>query len=195
MICTGEIYKEDLNTLVELYVSYCSNLTSEKLQEILIQCKNLTILRCSNCTSLTTLDIRENKNLKIINVNFCNIPSIDLRENKNLETLWCVKSHLINIDLNANKKLQNLYCRECRFLINLNISNLSSNYDSKCPWISQNENFSSNLQSLIKLQRWCRRMRMIKYMKSQEFIEWIYNPSNIGGYLHKKALEKFLVHN
>ena len=104
IICTGEIYKQNLNTLTELNISYCSNLTSEKLQEILTQCKNLIELRCDVCKSLTSL----------------------------------------------------------------------------------------NLQNLIKLQRWYRKIVIIKYMKSQQFIEWIYAPNNIGGRLYKKWLLKNL---
>jgi len=45
-ICTGEIYKRNLDALRVLDVSYCTDLTSEKLQEILIQCKNLITLSC-----------------------------------------------------------------------------------------------------------------------------------------------------
>ena len=134
IICTGEIYKQNLNILTLLDVSSCPNLTSEKLQEILIQCKNLETLWCNDCTSLTSLDLRNNIEIKYKSIH----------------------------------------------------------YSSKCPWISQNEGFSSNLQRLIKLQRWCRRILLIKYLKSKQFIEWIYNPSNIGGRLYKKWLFKNL---
>jgi len=110
------------------------------------------MLRCSHCTSLTSLDLRN------------------------------------------SIKLETLYCYNCTSLTNLqlfksNITNLDCDY---CPWISLNEDFSSNLQNLIKLQRWYRKIVIIKYMKSQQFIEWIYAPNNIGGRLYKKWLLKNL---
>ena len=108
IICTGEIYKQNLDTLQVLNVSDCESLTSEKLQEVLIQCKNLETLYCYNCTSLTSLDLP--------------------------------KGYRGNIDC------------------------------SKRPWITQNKEFSSNLQRLIKIQKWYRKLLIIKYMKSQEFI-------------------------
>jgi len=50
------------------------------------------------------------------------------------------------------------------------------------------------LQRLIKIQKWYRKLLIIKYMKSQEFIEWFYNPSNIGGKYHKlKLLKEFII--
>jgi len=42
------------------------------------------------------------------------------------------------------------------------------------------------------MQRWYKRMLIIKYMKSKQFIEWIYSPDNIGGRLYKKWLLKNL---
>ena len=154
IICTEEIYKEDLNTLTELNVVNCSNLTSEKLQEILNQCKNLKKLWCYDCKSLTSLDLQSNINLKI------------------------------------------LWCSNCTFLINLNLPKKYKgciNHSNSC-WIPQYTKFPNNLQKLIKLQRWYRRILLIKYMKSQEFVEWIYNPSNIGGRLYKvKLLKEFCI--
>jgi len=253
IICTGEIYKEDLDTLTELNVSFCSNLTSEKLQKFLIQCKNLEELYCyschsltslhlwsvklvaleCSCTSLTSLDLRNNINLITLNCSFCTfLTSLDLQDNINLTKLEC--SHctsLTSLDLRNNINLNILECNYCRSLTSLDLRNLKElgcnscrtsldlrnnknlttlscyscrsltsldlpkkykdciNY-SDCHWISQNEDFSNNLQRLIKLQRWYRKLLVIKYMKSQEFIEWIYNPNNMGGYLHKKKLLK-----
>ena len=116
-----------------------------------------------------------------------------------MATLWC--SHftsLTSLDLRSNINLTELWCSSCTSLTSLDLRNnieikyKSIHYSSKCPWISQNEGFSSNLQRLIKLQRWCRRILLIKYLKSKQFIEWIYNPSNIGGRLYKKWLFKNL---
>jgi len=268
IICRGEIY--DLDTREVLDFSYCNNLTSEKLQKILIQCKNLKELGCNSCTSLTSLDLRSNINLKELycnsctsltsldlrnNINlkelycnsctsltsldlrnnsegvtsfgcinlkklYCNsctsLTSLDLRSNINLVTLKCSRTSLISIDLRSNIKLKELNCSFCKSLTSLDLRNninlkklrcfdckyltsldLPKKYKgcinhSDCYWIIQNKYFSINLQRLIRIQRWYRRTLIIKYMKSNQFIEWIYNPSNIGGRLYKKWLLKNL---
>ena len=175
IICTKEIYKQNLDTLQKLDVSFCSNLTSEKLQEVLIQCKNLKELRCYCCTSLTSLDLRNNINLSLLSCSRCtSLTSLDLRENIKLTILWCRSCiSLTSVDLHIELDYKYINC-----------------YNS--PWISQNEYFSSNLQKLLKIQRWYRRILIIKYMKSKQFIEWIYNPNNIGGKYHKlKLLKEF----
>jgi len=194
IICTGEIYKQNLNILTLLDVSSCPNLTSEKLQEILIQCKNLETLWCNDCTSLTSLDLRNNLNLTLLGCSSCtSLTSLDLRSNINLVSLGCSScTSLTSLDLRNNKNLTMLVCYYCRSLISLKDYNGYINC-SNCPWISQNKEFLNNLQGLIKLQRWYRRIVLIKYMKSQEFVEWIYNPSNIGGKSYKKSLEGFLI--
>jgi len=257
IICTGTIYKQNL----ELNVSNCPNLTSEKLQEVLIQCKNLIILDCSYCTSLTSLDLRSNINLNTLwcfnctsltsldlrnNINLAalecydcsSLTSLDLRSNINLNTLWCSKctsltsldlqnnkyltilgcnncTSLTSMDLRNNIKLETLDCASCTSLTSLDLRNniklevldcysctsltsldLPKGYDyidcSDCPWITQNKDFSNNLQRLIRIQRYYRKLVIIKYMKSQEFIEWVYSPTNIGGRLYKKWLLKNL---
>jgi len=173
MICTGEIYKEKLDTLEGLNASCCRNLTSEKLQEILIQCKNLSSLYCYNCISLASLDLQENKKLTSVHCDNCkSLTSINIPENINL-SLWCFN---------------------CPSLTSLNLpKGYHGHIDySDCPWISQNEDFINNLQRLIKIQRWYRKLLIIKYLKSQEFIEWVYAPDNIGGRLYKKWLLKNL---
>jgi len=204
-ICTGKIHNENLITLIELNVSYCPNLTSEKLQEVLIQCKNLTILDCFNCTSLISLDLRNNINLVTLWCSNCtSLTSLDLRSSSegvttkgciNLVTLWCFYcASLTSLDLQSNINLKILWCSNCTSLTSLNLQKgYRGNIDCyKCPWICQNEDFINNLQRLIKIQRWYRRILLIKYLKSQEFIEWIYSPNNIGGYLYKKWLFKNL---
>jgi len=238
IICTGEIYKQNLDTLQVLNVSDCESLTSERLQEVLVQCKNLTILRCAYCTSLTSIDLRKNIKLKNLMCHTCKLleyinfssdyncleeirfyntlvrnidiskcqkldyiicsellDSIDFRECKELTSVNISdNNNITTIDLRENKKLSDLYCNNCRLLTSVLIDNPSElayeNYEDD-PWIYQNEDFSSNLQSLIKIQRWYRRLLVIKYMKSQEFIEWIYNP-NIGGKYYKNHLLKLL---
>jgi len=207
IICTGKIYKKDLNTLQKLYVSDCPNLTSEKLQEILNQCKNLKELFCDNCTSLTSLDLRDNINLTELYCYDCpSLTSLDLWSSSkgvtsfgcvNLTTLLCYNcTSLTSLDL-RNINLLRLNCPSCTSLTSLNLrSNFKSEYDyinySKCPWITQNKEFLNNLQRLIKLQKWYRRIVLIKYMKSKQFIEWIYSPNNIGGKCHKlKLLKEF----
>ena len=227
IICTGEIYKQNLNTLTELNVSECNLLTSEKLQEILIQCKNLETLECSFCTSLTSLDLRNNINLVTLWCSNCiSLTSLDLRSSSegvtskgciNLTVLWCYNcTSLTSLDLWSNINLEELWCSFCTSLTSLDLRNninlkelmcsycksltsldLPKEYDgyigcSKCPWITQNEDFSSNLQRLIKIQRWYRKLLIIKYMKSKQFVEWIYAPNNIGGKCHKlKLLKEF----
>jgi len=205
IICTGKIHNENLNTLLELNVSYCPNLTSEKLQEILIQCKNLKQLWCSYCKSLTSLDLRNNINLVTLLCYFTSLTSLDLRSSSegvasfgciNLATLDCSNcTSLTSLDLRNNINLRILECSNCTSLTSLDLrSNIEIKYILfqyyKCPWITQYKDFSNNLQRLIKLQRWYRKLLLIRYMKSKQFIEWIYNPSNIGGKSHKLRLLK-----
>jgi len=221
IICTGEIYKENFITLQILDVAYCSDLTSEKLQEVLIQCKNLTILRCHSCTSLTSIDLQNNINLTklwcfycisltsiissegITSINLIQLEcssctllnSLDLRSNINLLSLGCSScKSLTSLDLRSNINLKTLWCDNCSSLTSLDLpKGYRGNIDcSKCPWITQYKNFPNNYQRLIIIQRWYRKLLLIKYMKSQEFIEWIYSPTNIGGRLYKKWLLKNL---
>jgi len=200
IICTGEIYNENFDILQELHIMLCLKITSEKLQEILFQCKQLKVLSCYWCMSITSLDLRENKNLKIVGCTTCeSLTSINLQENINLETLSCPNCiSLTNLDVQKCNKLKQLFCHGCRSLTILkytivqyeNVNIVLNN----CTWIFQCPGFPSNLQNLIKLQRWYRRILIIKYLKSQEFIEWIYNPNNIGGRLHKvKLLKEFCI--
>jgi len=300
IICTGEIYEENFKCLQVLDISHCKIITSEKLQEILIQCKNLRELQCiycssltsldlrnninletlycyhcpsltslnlqenknlrelqcysctsltsldlrnninlkelvcSSCTSLTSLDLRNNINLKELVCSSCpSLTSLDLRSNINLEILWCFKCTSLNylkvpsnctyisfhdtlikeidfsncelietiivnelvisLDLINCKKLSKLVISDCRFLTNISLykTPLTFRY-SNCLWITQYKDFINNLQRLIKMQRWYRKLLIIKYMKSQKFIEWIYSPDNIGGRLYKKWLLKNL---
>jgi len=217
IICTGEIYSTDLD-LIRIDTWCCQTVTSKKLHEVLYQCKNLEVLKCQNCKSLTCLDLSKNKYLKEVICDNCpSLISINLEENKNLQTLYCFCCiSLTSIDLYKNdklvlfgcsgsksltcinlqecKNLEMLYCSFCRILTSLSIhhSEIERKSYHGTPWITQNEDFSNNLQRLIKIQKWYRRTLIIKYMKSQEFIEWIYNPSNIGGRLYKKWLLKNL---
>jgi len=200
IIYTKHIYNHNLYTLTDLNVSNCPNLTSEKLQEILIQCKNLESLRCIKCLSLTSLDLQNNKKLYTLECSECtSLASIDVRQCENLNTLFCIGcKSLTCLDLRENKRILMLWCCRCSSLtslLNKYTYGYAYNYmykDSQllyfgCPWIIQNRNFPSNLQRLIKIQRWYRRILIIKYMKSKQFIQWIYSP-NIGGKYCKKQL-------
>jgi len=231
IICTGKIYKQNLNTLLELNISFCLDLTSEKLQEILIQCKNLTTLYCYSCKSLTNLNLRSNINLTELWCSSCtSLTSLDLLSSSegvtsfgcvnlttlrcscctsltsldlwsvNLTTLQCNYCiSLTSLDLRNNINLKELWCYNCTSLTSLDLwNNFKLDYKyincCKCPWITQNKDFPSNLQRLIRIQKWYRRILLIKYMKSQEFIEWIYAPNNIGGKCYKlKLLKEFII--
>jgi len=217
IICRGNIYNEKLDILQRLDVSNCRNLTSEFLQRVLVRCKMLVKLDCTNCTSLVTIDLRENKHFKYLTCyncisltninlekceylnklqcNFCiKLSSLNLRENKILKTLtYSHCTSLTSLDLRENKKIKILFGIFCNSLTSLNLLKEYKHIDySDCPWISQNEDFINNLQRLIKIQRWYRKLLLIKYMKSREFIEWVYSPTNIGGRLYKKWLLKNL---
>jgi len=210
IICTREIEDENLYTLTDLNVANCLNLTSEKLQEILSQCKNLKELKCSNCRYLTSLDLRKNINLENLHCYCCKslvsikIPTSlrfilffnTLVENVNFSKCIYLESFVSNelmksIDLSSCVNLELINTIGCRMLTNISLYKTPSIFLSgDCPWITQNKNFTYNLRNLIIIQRWYRRLVLIKYMKSQEFIEWIYNPSNIGGLSYKKKLLK-----
>jgi len=210
IICTGEIYEENFKCLQVLDISHCKIITSEKLQEILIQCKNLEKLRCKYCFSLTSLDLRDNKILTTLLCRDCTqlvslfippnlrelsffntlVENVDFSHSRSLTHLAPNES-VKSLDLSNCKNLYHLDVSYCRFLTNILLNRVPLDLPSyDCPWISQNDCFSSNLQSLIKLQKWYRRLLIIKYMKSQEFIEWVYAPDNIGGRFHKLKLIK-----
>ena len=215
-------HKTNLDRFIRLNVSSCKVLTSEKLQEILNQCKNLRELQCSYCSSLTSLELRnntnleklqcyhcisltslnlqENKNLRLLSCFNCiSLTSLNLRNNINLIQLWCFSCiSLTSLHLRSNKKLKELRCDSCDSLTSLYLQEkyYSCIYYFNCPWIVQNKYFTDNLQNLIKLQRWWKRLLIIKYLKSLEFVEWFYNPNNIGGRLHKlKLLKEFIKKN
>jgi len=202
-----------------LDVSNCTKLTSEILHSILNQCTSLKILCCSGCKSLTCLNLKENKNIETLHCSNCrSLVSIDLQDNKDLTILYCSGCiSLISLDLQENKNLEEFWCYNCSSLIFISLLEcknlkqlLCNNCTSltcilsykkikleykdfnNCPWICQNKDFSTNLQRLIKIQKWYRKLLLIKYMKSQEFVEWIYSPNNIGGCLYKKWLLKNL---
>jgi len=221
IICKGSIYIINIYEIRILNVSGCKVLTSEKLQEILTQCKSLKDLYC-NCCNITSLNLRENKYIEHISCIECQyLSSINLRSNINLTTLWCNDcTSLTSLDLQECINLTTLRCYNCISLTSLDLLSNSEGVTSlgcinlvtlwcynctsltslkfckklkslclrNCRWISQNDDFSSNLQRLTKIQRWYRRLVLIKYIKSREFVEWIYNPNNIGGKFCKKNL-------
>jgi len=212
-ICTGEIKNDTMN----ITIFRCKEITSEKLQLFLNKCTRLQKLQCHLCPLITCITIPSTiyKTLQCISLWEIPVTFIDTSKCINLTDFIAVDSQLISIDLRKNKKIEFinlsqssslksinltgivgfsyitfLHCDNCRLLTSLLMNDEYYQYInySKCPWITQNKDFSSNLQNLVKLQRWYRKLVIIKYMKSQEFIEWIYSPNNIGGKCCKKKL-------
>ena len=66
---------------------------------------SLKDLRCSN-GALTTLNIRNNKNLTILYCNNNALTELDLSHNPMLEILWCNYNQLTHINVSQNKNLK-----------------------------------------------------------------------------------------
>ena len=99
---------------------------------------HLTGLNLSNCSSLETLECRENRQITTLNLSGCialndlyvsenQINSLELSDCINLKLLYCEKNQLTTLDLSKNTLLENLHCsnnvlnsiniRECTNLV------------------------------------------------------------------------------
>ena len=73
--------------------------------------KNLEKLSCVQNTSLVTIDLTQNKQLKELYCYNTGIKSLNLRYNTELEVLECQNCKLTSLDVTQNTKLKKLNCR------------------------------------------------------------------------------------
>jgi len=192
----GKLYIDFSHTT--LNVSNCSYLTSNLLDKVLKKYKCLKVLECYNCPLLTFVDISFNLELIIINCSKCDLlNSLVLpTESNKLKYINISSTNISKLDLINLTQLSYIFCTNCRFLIYLdNLPRVISINSMYSPW-APNEYYNRNYYKILQLQRWWRTNRKIKlfnyYIKSKQFVEWIYSPKNIGGRFHKKSLEYFL---
>ena len=155
------ICRGEYNGQDSLVVSGCTSLTS--IPEI----PNVIILICRGCTSLTSLP-----------------------DMSRLISLVCDDCTSLT-SLPKMSKLISLSCSGCRLLTSVStmIHGRMYNYYN-CPWLEYENNvcYYKNVSKLIRLQRWYRRMIWCRYLASKEFIEWCYQPDNVGGKYAKKSI-------
>jgi len=181
---TTKIDHLDLSKNIYLVNLYCVYTHLEYLD---ISCLTyLDRLDCGYCKNLKEIKIY-NKVLNWIDCRKCPVKNIDISNCQIIQYILLANCPIESLDISKCKFIALIDISYCRFLLKISSTHQHTAYDS-CPWIPQNKEFPDNLQNLIRIQRWYRRILIIKYIKSREFIEWIYTPNNIGGLLYKKHL-------
>lgn len=84
---------------------------------------NIWLLECyyDNLTTIETIDLSHNKNLKYINCIYNKLEELDVSELPLLEKFYCDGNKLQSIDVSENKKLKDFSCKE-NSLGTLNVS-------------------------------------------------------------------------
>lgn len=94
--------------------------------------------------------------------------------------------------------LRELNCDGCRSLTHIpEFPALRYLTCSDCPWLDrQNPGFQHNISCLIRLQKWVRKWRKFRilrtWLKTEEFAQWYYHPENPGGLRQKVKLGKIV---
>jgi hypothetical protein len=87
--------------------------------------------------------------------------------------------------------LQRLVCYDCRSLTSVPKNQGFDRFEcDKCVWLSEHINFQDNVEKLIKIQKWMKRVILRKRLLS--LIPLYYHPLAKGGYFHKQDMEKFI---
>jgi hypothetical protein len=115
-----------------------------------------------------------------------------------LTCFWCLKLTEIPQQF---VKLRKMACISCPLVLSVprrTPLNANHYYLSNCPWVPKDEKAeSARLISVFVIQRWVRRSRQGRFvsmwMRTKEFNKWFYAPSGIGGRMHKRHTEKFIV--
>ncbi|NMC56300.1 MAG: leucine-rich repeat domain-containing protein [Eubacteriaceae bacterium] len=125
----------DLSSCPLLYQleCYCDQLISINVSN----CPNLTIFRCDS-NILTSLDIRNNVNLKYLNCNAnYNLTNLDVSKNVKLTTLYCGGNLIYSLDISNNLFLNNLYFKNTR------INSLKANFYGKVSTVTSHNGYLS----------------------------------------------------
>lgn len=156
--------------LLELYCGHCPQLSQ-------IPCiEGLFYLNCRWCPTLTQIPCI--KDLKKLNCDYCPM----LTKIPEIEGLW------------------ELHCQGCRKLTELPYYYCSEYgmdvHSDGCVWLNHetNKKYNKNLKKLIFLQRWLRKMMIVKKLHRliPRLMQIYYHPEAKGGYFHKKEMLGFI---
>src|SRR5438105_3399113 len=154
------------------------------------QLNQLITLDCDGCTSLTS--IPQLNQLTTLDCWGCTSLTSILQLNQ-LTTLYCSKCTSLTCIPQLNQ-LTTLYCWECTSLTFIPNNQYIYVNTVGCKWLDENNHkFLPVLQRFIKknFQYW----RFKRILKDKRFIEWLYQPNEIGGKFSKKQLSKFIASN
>tara|TARA_R110002111_G_scaffold66137_7_gene108009 strand:- start:1237 stop:2088 length:852 start_codon:yes stop_codon:yes gene_type:complete len=169
-----------------------TNIDGVKVNELILNfgqmvpnVKNLITLRLSNGD-----DIPEIPTLERLEICSCRITK--LPQFPNLKSLEITDSKIRTIpDINY-EYLYLIFCNN--LIIPKHQINKHKIYIHSCRWIDK-----QNEQKIIKIQRIYSKNRsvylMMKYKKTKEFLEWYYNPNNVGGKRTKQQLQNITRRN
>ncbi len=125
-IATGKDYYVEnfkgIEYFVNLSVILCTNITTLKTLDV-SKNTDLRVIYCDGCSGLSTLDVSKNKYLTDLCINDTEISNIDLTKNSYLENFSCVNSKITELDLSQNINLISLICASTK----INKLNLDAN--------------------------------------------------------------------
>jgi len=139
IITGGELITEiDISGMDKMYGFEChySNITELSLEG----CTGLTRLQCNNNSKLTSIDVNDCVDLRILDCKKNNIEYLDLTKNIYLEQIFSYDNQITNIHIPSSPNVYRLYTWENK-LIELNASNLPI-----LPWVACSNNHLTNIK-------------------------------------------------
>ena len=134
---------------------------------------NIWLLECyyDNLTTIETIDLSHNKNLKYINCIYNKLEELDVSELPLLEKFYCDGNKLQSIDVSENKKLKDFSCKE-NSLGTLNVSQNKELERLVCGHNNLTELDVSENKNLKKL--WCYENKLSNLdLGNQTELEWL----------------------
>lgn len=166
-------YITDTNYINILKIHACKQLRHIEPME------NLRELYIFHCPAIYNLNGFKQLKFCIVLNNLSNLMSITDCNMQNI-----VHPSIINCGMLIMGATRNVDYVGCKWIYNTD--------DINC---IKNAEYNLRLKSVIKCQKIIRnkliKIGWKKYLKSKQFIEWIYNPNNIGGFYEKKKFTKF----
>lgn len=141
------------NVMVQLDIIECYklkelNCNGNYLNELQVQfMKELTTLNCSYNPDLTTLDVQNNRKLKVLTCNQCSLDALNVKNNEALEELYCAENKIVSLEVQNNKQLKKLECNDNNMSV-LNLSGCERLQYVKC---NNNQISELNLQKSTPL--------------------------------------------
>ena len=158
--CNSIISISSIPSLAKLYIFACNALTS------IDSMPNLDVLECNVCTTLKTISSLDN------------VTKVSCNDCTSLTSIGILP------------KVTYFDYSGCRMLIDIPILERCLVRNDRCPWNKYKFLFTVNVQKLMLIQRWYRRLRWCRYLVSRDFIEWCYHPDNIGGKRAKRDIQR-----